>query len=78
MKIAEGIFSQDFDEAVEISFSLSYSDWSRLQRSRHWKWMERFIRKREKTEQFIVCPCCREKVLKSDNFCMHCGRDLRK
>lgn len=38
------------------------------------------LKKNDQKKQFSIqeCPCCREKVLKSDNFCMHCGRDLWK
>ena len=40
--------------------------------------IEHKIVSKEEVEEFVECPCCREKVLKNDNFCMHCGRDLWK
>lgn|GEM_PF-2860910 len=37
------IFSEDFPEAIQVSFSLSRHDWSELQKSEHWKFVEQFL-----------------------------------
>jgi len=41
------IFSEDFPEAIQVSFSLSRHDWSELQKSEHWCFVERFLALKE-------------------------------
>lgn len=49
MKIKDYVvFSEDFSEAVQVSFALSRHDWSELQKSEHWYFVERFLAAKEK------------------------------
>lgn len=41
------IFSEDFSEAIQVSFALSRHDWSELQKSEHWHFVERFLAAKE-------------------------------
>ena len=48
MKIKDYVvFSEDFPEAVQVSFSLSRHDWSELQKSEHWHFVEQFLASKE-------------------------------
>ncbi len=48
MKIKDYVvFSEDFSEAVQVSFALSRHDWSELQKSEHWYFVERFLAAKE-------------------------------
>lgn len=49
MKIKDYVvFSEDFSEAVQVSFALSRHDWSELQKSEHWHFVERFLAAKER------------------------------
>lgn len=49
MKIKDYVvFSEDFSEAVKVSFALSRHDWSELQKSEHWQFVERFLAAKER------------------------------
>lgn len=41
------IFNEDFSEAIQVSFALSRRDWSELQKSEHWHFVERFLASKE-------------------------------
>ena len=41
------VFSEDFSEAVQVSFALSRHDWSELQKSKHWHFVEYFLAAKE-------------------------------
>lgn len=41
------VFSEDFSEAIQVSFSLPRHDWSELQKSEHWHFVKRFLAPRE-------------------------------